>query len=217
MARHEWTIKEIDYLKEIYPTVDGNLIAEKLGLTYCQVVYKARSLGIRKDYSFLVEASKRLKEASIGTRFKKGMIPKNKGLKQVDYMNAETIEKTAKTRFKKGMIPHNALPVGTEVLRYDKRYNKTYSLIKVEGCKKLVFKQIQIYETHHKVKLKPGENIIFKDRNTDNFSIDNLECVTDVELMKRNTIRRYPEELRTKMIKISKLKRIIKKLENGKN
>jgi hypothetical protein len=215
MTRYVWSADEIEYLKKSYPLVCGKIISKKLGITYSQMVYQARKLGLKKDYKFLLDSSKRLLEASINTRFKKGCVAINKGKKQTEYMSTEAIQRAAATRFKKGSIPHNSLPVGSEVLRYDKRSRKSYFMIKVEGCTKLVYKHVHIFETHWNLKLKPGENVVFKDGNTANFSIENLECITNVELMKRNTIQRFPAELKTQMVKNSRLKKIIKKLENG--
>jgi hypothetical protein len=216
MKKHVWSKKEISYLMENYPTVDGKFIANELGLTYAQVAYQARKLNIKKDISFLRESAKRLELTSLNTRFKKGQVSFNKGLKQTDYMSAEAIKKTAATRFIKGVIPHNSLPVGTEVVRLDKRSGKNYTLIKLEGSKKLIYKHLHLYESYHKIKLQKGYNVVFKDGNNSNFNIDNLECISNEELMHRNTIRRYPIEVVSEMIKIGKLKRIIKKIENGK-
>lgn len=49
---------------------------------------------------------------SPATEFKKGDIPFNKGLKQIEWMPPESIERTKATRFKPGEIPPNAKPLG---------------------------------------------------------------------------------------------------------
>lgn len=216
----KWTDEEIEQLKVLYPNIKNSDISLMTGRNISGIASKAKSLGIRKSEAFFndpIMSGRNLQNCGKDTRFKKGNKPHNTGKKLEEWMPKETIEKFKKTQFKKGTIPHNALPVGSEVIRFDKRARKTYAMIKIEGCNKLIYKHVYIFETHYNLKLKRGENIIFKDGNTSNLSIENLECITNIELMNRNTIHRYPVELKAKMIKISKLKRIIKKIEDGKN
>ena len=40
-----------------------------------------------------------------------------------------------------------------------------------------------------------GHAIVFRDGNKNNFNIENLECVSRAELMRRNTVHRYPKEI----------------------
>lgn len=49
---------------------------------------------------------------SPATEFKKGDIPFNKGIKQVEWMPPDSIEKTKATRFKPGGVPPTAKPLG---------------------------------------------------------------------------------------------------------
>ena len=49
---------------------------------------------------------------SPATEFKKGDIPFNKGVRQIEWMPPESIERTKATRFKPGCIPPNAKPLG---------------------------------------------------------------------------------------------------------
>jgi hypothetical protein len=216
----KWTDKEIALLRELYPDYQNIVLVDKIGRPYSGIASKAKSLGIRKSEAFFsdpVLSGRNLQNCCKQTQFKKGNKPHNIGKKLEEWMPQKTIEKFKKTQFKKGNDPHNSLPVGTEVLRIDKRSGKHYWMVKVEGFKSLVYKHVYIFENHHKLKVKRGENVIFKDGNTNNLSIDNLECITNVELMERNTLHRYPEDLKKQIRKISKLKKIIKKIEHGKN
>jgi HNH endonuclease len=88
-----------------------------------------------------------------------------------------------------------------------------YTLIKVSGERKLKYKHIHLWETHHKQKLQKGFNIVFKDGNSQNFDIDNLENISDQELMSRNTLSRYPTEIKQQLFAIRKLNKTIKTLE----
>ena len=55
-----------------------------------------------------------------------------------------------------------------------------------------------------------GMVVVFKDGNKLNTAIENLELVSRKELMSKNTIHRYPEELKSTIRLIGKVKRTIK-------
>lgn len=140
---------------------------------------------------------------------KKGQTPPNKGKKQSEYMSPEAIEKTKATRFKKEQLPKQTLPVWSEVKR--KRKNgREYIMIKVPGNTKLVYKHIWMWESFHNKKLPAGFNVVFKNGNPLDCVIENLECVSDATLMKRNTIHNYPEELKKAIRLSSKISKKIK-------
>lgn len=61
-----------------------------------------------------------------------------------------------------------------------------------------------------------GHCVCFKDNNKQNVVIDNLELITRAERMRRNSIHRYPPELKSAIRVISKLKRTIQEVEHEK-
>lgn len=118
---------------------------------------------------------KRYKIISFGkgvTKFEKGHIPFNKGLKGVNgYSN---------TRFKKGQKPHNTLPLGTERITKD-----GYIEVKIKEPNKWKLKQRIIWEEHYG-KIPKNHIVIFSDKNISNFNIDNLLLVSRNELLCMN-------------------------------
>ncbi|WP_162874505.1 HNH endonuclease signature motif containing protein, partial [Pseudomonas viridiflava] len=92
------------------------------------------------------------------------------------------------TRFKQGSLPHYNVPVGTErVTRDGIRQRKTRD----DGPAHRRWKSVHMImweEVNGEV--PPGHVVIFKDKNTQNIVIENLELVTRGELMLRNTIHR---------------------------
>lgn len=158
-------------------------IAASLKTSYTTIQKQAHLLGL----TAIIEEKKQ------ASRFHKGHVSFNKGKKQSDYMKPEAIERTKKTRFQKGLTPPNTLPVGAEVLR--KISEREYWLIKNKNSKNLIFKHIYLWETANG-KLPKGYNVVFKDGNTLNCVIENLECISDAELMERNSFRNnYPPEI----------------------
>lgn len=203
--RKIWTPEEIAKLQAEYAHRPTAHLAVELGLPVYKVYGKANALNLHKSDTFMQsEASGRLSKLSQygkAYRYPKGNVPANKGQK----MSAEVKEKVAHIFFKKGNAPHNSLPPGTEKLRADKRGN-LYWFIKVEGRKHMLHKHVYLWEQHYG-KAPPRYCIVFKDRNPQNCTIENLECITREENMKRNTIQRYPEELKSLIRITHKLKR----------
>jgi len=163
--------------------------------------------------------SKRIKELGLhdfindrklNSQYKKGNIPFNKSLTWDEFMPKESQEKCKKTIFNKGHIPHNAYGIGERVLRHQKN-NTFYWMIKVPENKKLVYEHIYNWEKENGTKLPIGHNIIFKDGNNHNTNIENLECISNSELMKRNSIHNYPIEIKENILLIGKLKKQIAK------
>ena len=148
--------------------------------------------------------SELLKEKRINNQYKKGRIAENKGKK----MSFETYEKCKHTFFKKGHLPHNTLTDYTEVIRNEKGISYIY--IKIPGARKAVPKHRYLWEQAHGA-IPKGHNIIFKNGNTLDCRLENLTCVSNEELMQQNTIHRYPEELKTAIKQISKIKKQLTK------
>lgn len=198
---YKFTQEDDDFLRENYLQLPVKTMAKILGRSGFGTLNRLKILNLE----ITEEAKERNKQSSY---FKKGHKPMNKGLKMEQYMSAESIKKVQKTQFKKGSIPPNSLKDLEEVKRKDKT-GIIYTLIKPPGERKLKSKQVYIWETHYKTKVEKGFNVIFKDYNTENFDIDNLECISNKELLKRNqeSNSMLPEDLR----EIIKLKNKIKK------
>lgn len=203
MAGKKWTIEEIDYLKKNYPDKLSKDVAEKLNRSLCSVYTQAQLLGLKKSKEFMdSEKSGRknvLAEGGKPYRYPKGHTPFNKGLKQEQYLNQESIEKTSKTRFRKGHKPHNTKHDGAISVRKDNT-GVSYLYIRVEEGKWELLHR-KIWEQHYGT-IPKGYNIVFKDGDQSNVSIDNLEMVSNKDLMLRNSVQRYPEDLR-RLIQVS--------------
>lgn len=139
-------------------------------------------------------------EKSINARFKKGVKVWNKGVKYT------AGGRSTKTQFKKGSIPPNLREEGSEVVRKD-----GYTYIKHNGKPQL--KHRVLYQEHHKVTLETWQYVSFKDGNKQNFNIDNLELKSRADMMSKNTIHQYPQELKEVILVLGKVKKTIKKKE----
>jgi hypothetical protein len=105
-------------------------------------------------------------------------------------MTAEAIERTKATRFQVGGRVWNHRPVGWE------RVN-VYGYIEVKIAEPRTFKlkHRHAWEQAHGP-IPKGHNVVFRDGDTMNCKPENLELVSNAENMKRNTLHRFPEEVR---------------------
>ena len=187
-----WTDEQEQYLIAHYAKTSNTDLAKKLGKNNAdRVMAKAFRLGLKKSSEFLSEQRKTLGQNG---QFKKGMTPQNKGKKLSD----ATKVKLAKTMFKSGNRPHNTLQVGTETQDKD-----GYVMVKVAEPNVWQYK-------HHIAYSEPvptGHKVIFLDGNKYNFERDNLQLVSNAELMSKNTMYRYPPELVRLLKTLNKLKK----------
>lgn len=131
-----------------------------------------------------------IEQRKLNTRFAAGAIPANKGRRQVDYMSKSAIARTAKTRFKKGNIPPNTKGRdGVITVRHDhpERHSsnnqKPYKYIRVSIGKWKPLHQFKWEKKYGKV--PPGMCLWFKDGNTLNVKLNNIEIIS----LKENRIR----------------------------
>jgi HNH endonuclease len=205
--RKYWTDSEIQEVKHLYPNNYSNDIAKHFGVDVRKVYSLAFRFKLKKSTEFLkMELSRqadRLKVLGKASHFKPGHISHNKGQK----MSKEAYEKCSATMFKSGIVPHNIKFDGYERTTVD-----GYIEVRI---KKGVFKLKHrlIYEQHYGP-IPKGMYIIFKDKNKLNFDIDNLELISLKEHMARNTIQRFPKELKQLIHLNTKLKKLTNEKQN---
>lgn len=148
------------------------------------------------------------------SQFKKGDAPVNKGKKMEDFLSPETIAKFRSYQFKKGNIPHNAKKEGDGAIsiRKDSK-GHFYKYIRISKAKWELLHR-QIWQQHHG-EIPDGHVIIFKDKDSMNCCIDNLEMISMEEHMLRNSKHDYPEEIVPTLALINRLEKTINSKQNG--
>jgi hypothetical protein len=191
-------MEQTELLIEYYPHRSTKEVAFITGKSISQCYAKAFALQLHKTPEYLeTEASGRLQKGNQATQFYIGHEPWNKGMKGLDIGGKES-------QFKKGHVPHNHKSVASERIDED-----GYTYIKIQEPRKWVLKHRYIYEQEHGT-LEPHMIVTFIDKNISNFSIDNLEAITKVENMQRNTITKYPKPIRDTIKTLNKLWQEIK-------
>lgn len=191
--RRPWTAAEKRILRRRYPHERSDAIAADLGRPVSTVYQKAVSLGLRKSAAYLAtkEASRfnGHEPGSVVNRFKPGQTPPNKGLRRPGYAPG----RMAQTQFKKGQKPHTWKPIGSERINAagyrDRKITDTgYPSADWKGVHVLLWEE-------HLGPVPKGFAVVFKNRNKADIRIDNLALLSRAELMRRNTLHRYPKEI----------------------
>ena len=197
----EQQIKDEFLLKPI------NVLRRELGCSYGRIMrfLKINNLEIPKEL---------IQQRKLDASYKKGSIPFNKGKKQTEFMSAEGILRTKKTRFQKGRKPHNIHPNGNGavVLRRDPS-GKFYKYTRIE---KNVWKLYhrEIWEKNHG-EIPQNHIVVFKDYNTENAVLENLELISMTENMYRNSFHNYPKEVIPSLVLNKQLENMLNNLQNG--
>ena len=195
-----------DHIRERYPHENSKVIAQDLNISLSKVYNIAFDLGIKKTPEYLKSMAiiSNLSERGKEHQYKKGDTPHNKGVP----MSSDVYERVKPTMFKKGDKPHNTQPVGTIHFRTDKA-GRTYAYIKIKDKDWRLMHRV-VWEQHNGP-IPPGHVIRFKDGNTMNWDINNLEMFHQSGTMELNTIQRFPAELQ----EVIKLKSKLKNKING--
>ena len=156
--RRYWTIREETYLRQHYPKGgSAAIMAAFPDLTRKQINQKALKLGVRYQ----------------GPHLRPDFMPTNPDL----------VEHGKATRFPKGVMPANARPAGKRYVRNCK--GTPYYFIRPKGERKTKPLHRHLWEQAHGQVL-PGHVIRFRDGDTLNCTLDNLECITHAENARRN-------------------------------
>lgn len=200
--------EEVQEILKAYPNTKSEILAEKHGVPVHKIYATASRHKVKKSEEFLAssDSGRMLKGncVSPNTQFKKGRPSLRKG-KKIVFKSAESKKKSCANRWKKGNIPPNIAQDGE--VRW--REGIGYYFIRLSDNVWVLYHK-WLWERENG-EVPKGFKIVFKDKNRKHCVIDNLECVSDAELMLRNTVHRLPEDLKKSIKKLSKIKRIIKK------
>lgn len=195
--RRQWHPDEDAVLRMLYADTPTDGIAAVLGRSLSTTYRRARKLGLEKSEEYLLspDACRLRRGDNVGAayRFQKGHAPANKGLRRPGW----SVGRMKETQFRKGERRGVAVrlykAIGTERVSKDgyleRKVNDDLPLQRRWRAVHLL-----MWESVHGP-LPPGHAVVFKNGDKKDIRIDNLECITRQELMARNTIHRYPQEI----------------------
>lgn len=192
--------QEDNFIESNYLDLTLTEIANELNRSVSSVHGRLKVLGLKIPKEIILKRMNdglKIGQSMVDTRFKKGSVPWNKGMKGLQIGGVET-------RFKEGHLPHNTRNDGDERLT-----KEGYIEIRVsKGVWKL--KHRVVWEITNG-EIPKGNIIKFKDGDRKNVNINNIYMGTRQEHMNANSIQRYPKELIKTIKNLSKLEKQLKK------
>ncbi len=215
--RKPWTTQERALLRALYPDTKTEQIAQQLDRTLTQVYQQAARQGLAKSAEYLASPAacrlRRGEHPGLATQFKKGIVPHNKGVKRPGWAAGRMRETWFKPGARTGIAARNWRPVGTILadtegyLRIKVREAMPGEATGFGNVKVWPLLQRHVWE-RERGPIPPGHVVVFKNGERANCEPDNLELITRVELMRRNTIHnRYPKEMVNTIMLLGAVKR----------
>lgn len=195
MRGRPWTPAELEVLRSRYPHDRTSDLAKALDRPLAATYARANGLGLRKTPEYLAsdKSGRTFKGGKRGqaTQFKPGQASWNKGT------HWKAGGRSAETRFRKGNRPHTWVPIGTYRVNGDGYLDRKVTDDGRGPRDWIAVHRLVWIEQNGPV--PAGHVVVFKQgrRTTDLEQItpDSVELITRQELMKRNTLHRYPKPI----------------------
>lgn len=192
MIRRRWTASDTAVVVARYADTNTGELAAMLGRPEGSIYTLAHRLGLTKSTLYMRKRhGLHAAEAGRLTRFQPGHVPANKGT------SYQPGGRAVETQYKPGNRPHGWVPIGSYRINADGYLDRKVTDDGRGPRDWTAVHRLVWIEAHgqppagHVVVFRPGR------RTTDPAAItlDALELVTRAELMRRNSIARYPKEI----------------------
>lgn len=216
MTRRHWTATEDATVRRLYSDTPTAQLARQLGRPVGSVYQRAYLLGLHKSDAYLASpaAGRTNGRQGMGTRFPKGHVPANKGLRG---RKGWAPGRMAEGQFKKGVRQGVAVrlykPIGTErVCKDGYLQRKVNDDLPLQARWKFV--HLIVWEAAHGP-VPTGHAITFINGDRRDLRIENLACVSRADLMRRNTVHNLPKPLASAIQLLGALKRQVRRRDGA--
>jgi hypothetical protein len=199
-----WHPAEDALLVARYPHEATEVLARDLRRPLSSTYQRALKLGLRKTAAYLAgPAACRLRRGDnvgVASRFQKGHVPANKGLRRPGWGPGRMKETQFRKGERRGVAARNWRPVGTILadpegyLRIKVREAQPGEAYGFGNPRVWPLLHRHVWEAAHGP-LPKGHAIAFRNRDRKDVHLDNLECISRRELMARNTVHNLPKPL----------------------
>jgi hypothetical protein len=208
-----WTDENTDTFRRLYPILSAAEICEAMGISMNAVHYRAQHLGLHKTREWVAERARQNiahpDHPARQSRFAPGLVPWNKGQPH------PSRGRSAETQFKPGKRQGRAAQLW-QPIGHTRRTDEGYLQRKVSDTGRTPRDYVSLHHLvwrMHGGTIPKGHVVIFRDRNPENLDINNLELISRAELIRRNSVHRYPENLKAAIRAKSSLVRKLNQLE----
>lgn len=189
LPRHYWEPHEVWALRVLYPHFSASEIADVLQLSVNCVLNKADHLGLKKPTDWIAERARhRMADPSHPGRkhqFHAGQKSWNTGTKGLMKPNTGS--------FKKGQLPQTWQPIGSNRTTSDGYLTRKTADTR---CTRRDYAPVHhLVWRMHGGTVPAGHALVFRDGDSRNFDINNLELLTRAQLMARNSVHRHGPEI----------------------
>jgi hypothetical protein len=204
---------DLELLKRLYSNTATAEIANALNRSLNSVYAKANILGLKKSEAYLASPDacrlRRGDNVGMACRFLPGHVPANKGIKGWDSGG-----RSHETRFKAGQRGNKWMPIGSYRTSHEGYLQRK---VAETGYPPHDWRAVHLllWIEHHGP-IPTGYAVGFIDGNKQHVVIDNLVLLSRADLMQRNTIHRYPQELRLAIRQVARLKLVIERKRDEK-
>jgi hypothetical protein len=218
-GRRRWTAAEDAVVRARYASEPTPEIAATLGRTTGAVFQRAEKLNLHKSPEYLAafwaESARRVVVAGARTRFRPGLVPADKGLRRPGWAPGRMRETQFKPGHRGGRAAERYQPIGTERVSKDgylqRKVNDDFPL-----QRRWRFVHLLVWEAAHGP-LPQGHAVAFRNGDKRDIRLENLECITRAELMRRNTVHNLPAPLAGAVQLLGVLRRQIRRRERKEN
>lgn len=205
-----WSEEEEAILRDRYPHESTQALAAELRRTVLSVYQRARQLGLNKSEAYMASpAACRLRRGDnpgVAFRFPKGHVPSNKGTRRPGWAPGRMKE----TQFKPGVPSWRTMPVGSTRTVDGYVYRKVSDTQNVPWTKNWKLEHHIVWEQANGP-IPSGHMLVFVNGEATDIRIDNLECITRQEHMRRHTVHNLPKPLASTIQLLGALNRQINK------
>lgn len=196
--RRAWSPEEDALLRARYADTRTADLAQQMGRSLSSTYQRAYQLGLVKSDAYLASpaAGRTNGRQGLRTRFPKGHVPANKGVKRGrGWAPGRMRDGQFRKGERSGIAAAHHRPIGSERLIDGYRYTKIADTPGVPWTRNWKQTHVLLWESAHGP-LPSGHALVFKNRDRTDVRLGNLELLTRQELMARNTIHRLPEPVR---------------------
>jgi hypothetical protein len=194
--RRYWSSEDDAQLRELYPDVKTEKIAERLRRSLASTYNRARKLGLERSAAYLASADacrlRRDNSPGVAFRFPKGHVPANKGLRRPGWSAGRMKETQFKKGVRSGQAALNWRPIGSQRLVDGYRYTKISDIRNVPWTRNWKPTHVLLWESHNGP-VPAGHALKFVNGDRTDIRLDNLKLITRRTLMAHNSVHNLPK------------------------